>query len=160
LTTGCSQGYSGTLKSLGGGAWQVFDALGINVGTAVVLSSAGQQVVFLDLKDTRTDGFGIGLLVGSSQQSGTSAQSDGTWATASSRGGSAQFLASGNQSRCLIENGALCSYTTGLTFNYPWTGFITTSSGGYATGIALLAGTGMYALYGGGDYVEIGVKIK
>lgn len=159
LNAGCSQGYYGTIKSLGGGMWQVFDALGVNFGTAVVLSSGGQQVVFLDLKDTRPYGFGfgVGLLVGSTQQTATTAQIDGTWVSASSDGDSAQFLVSGTQSRCLIRNGAPCSVAVGLTFDSPWKGFATTSLGD----VALLAGTGMYALVEPvGNYVEIGIKVR
>lgn len=140
----------------------MWDGTGFNIGTAVVLSSGGQQVVFLDLKDARVSNYasGVGLLVGSTQQAPTTAQSNGTWVVAGSNGDNAQYLVSGNQSSCQIRNGAVCGDTTTLTFNYPWTGFAATSSGGYVTGFALLAGTGMYALYGGGDYVEIGVKIR
>jgi len=157
LATGsCSSGYSysGTLKSLGGGSWQVLDGYGVSVGTAVVLYSSGQQVVFLDLADTRTGGFGIGLLIGSTQQTGSSTQASGTWAYAGSDGGSGQFLVSGSQLTCLY---GYCT-NTGLTYNSPWAGFVTNSAGG----TALLAGTGVYAYQeaGGGGYVEIGVKIE
>lgn len=151
-------GYSGTVTSQGGGTWQVWDATGFNIGTAVVLSSGGQQVVFLDLKDPYYSG--VGLLVGSTQQAPTTTQSNGTWAVAGSDGSSAQYLVSGTKASCQILNGAACGATTTLTFNAPWTGFAASVSGGSVTGYALLAGTGMYALYGGGDYVEIGVKIK
>jgi hypothetical protein len=163
LTTGCPGGsYSGTVNSLGGGMWQVWDATGFNIGTAVVLSSAGQQVVFLDLKDARVSNYasGVGLLVGSTQQAPTTAQSNGTWVVAGSNGDSVEYLVSGTNASCLIRNGAACGDATTLTFNYPWTGLAATSSGGYVTGVALLAGTGMYALAGSGDYVEIGIKLK
>jgi hypothetical protein len=162
-TGGCPGGsYSGTINSLGGGMWQVWDATGFNIGTAVVLSSAGQQVVFLDLKDTRVSNYasGVGLLVGSTQQAPTTAQSNGTWVVAGSNGDSVEYLVSGTNATCLIRNGAACSDATTLTFNYPWTGVAATSSGGIVTGVALLAGTGMYALAGSGDYVEIGIKLK
>lgn len=155
LAVGCStDSYSGTLVSLGAGMWKVLDATGFNIGTAIVLSSGGQQVVFLDLKDPYF--FGVGLLVGSTQQTATSAQADGTWVSSSSEGTSAQFLVSGNVYTCQFIYGASCSGAASLTFNYPWTGFATTSEGG----TALLAGTGVYAYQASGGYVEIGIKMR
>jgi hypothetical protein len=159
VTTGCPGGsYSGTVKSLGGGLWQVSDVTGFNIGTAIVLSSGGQQVVFLDLKDARVSDYasGVGLLVGSTQQAPTTAQTDGTWVVAGSNGDNVRYLVSGTKATCQIRNGAACSDTTTLRFNLPWTGLATTSSGGYA----LLAGTGVYALQVPDDYIEIGIKLK
>ena len=155
----CTTGYYyyGTLKSLGGGKWQVLDSTNTTIGTAIVLLSGAQQVVFLDLEDARVGGFGIGLLIGSTQETGTTTQANGTWASSSSNGDSYQFAVSGTQYTCQYRNGVYCGTNTyPLYFNSPWTGFVTNSFGG--TG--LLAGTGMYAYQESGGYVEIGIKIR
>ena len=157
LTTGCpGTTNSGTLNSLGGGRWQVLDATSTNIGTAIMLNSGGQQVVFLDLKDTRIGGFGVGLLVGSSQQSVTTAQTNGNWVAVSTTGNHATFSVSGNQVSYLTINGVTSILTTTFTSNSPWAGFATTASGGHA----LLAGAGVYAYENAGGYAEIGIKIN
>jgi hypothetical protein len=121
-----------------------------------VLNSAGQNVVILDLKDTRSGGFGIGVLVGSSQQSINTAQTDGTWAFANTIGNWGTFTASGTQLSLLTLDGAPASQSDTLTLNSPWTGFGTPGSGG----VGLLAGTGVYTFEDAGGYAEIGVKIN
>lgn len=157
LTTGClGTTNSGTLNSLGGGMWQVMDATSTNIGTAIMLSSGGQKVVFIDLKDTRIGGFGVGLLVGSSQQSITTAQTNGTWVASSTTGLNATFTASGNLLNYQTINGAPSTATSTFTSNTPWAGIATTPSGGYG----LLAGSGVYAYENAGGYAEIGVKIN
>lgn len=156
LTTGCLGSMnSGTLNSLGGGRWQVMSG-GADIGTAIGLNSGGQNVVILDLKDTRAGGFGVGLLVGSSQQSVSATQTNGTWVAAATTGDWATFSASGNQITFLTIDGLPSNATTMLTIDSPWTGFATTASGGHG----LLAGTGVYAYENTAGYAEIGVKIN
>lgn len=156
LTTGCAgTSSSGTLNSLGGGKWQVMQGA-TNIGTAIAFSSAGQNVVVLDLKDTRAGGFGVGLLVGSSQQSINTTQTNGTWFAASSLGSWGTFIASGSQIAYQTINGVPSTTTTTLTLNSPWAGLGTSGSGG----VGLLAGSGVYMYQGNSGYAEIGVKIN
>lgn len=153
--TGCTDGGSGTLNSLGGGKWQVLDGA-TNIGTAIVFSSGGQNVVILDLKDTRNPGFGTGILVGSSQQAMNASLTNGTWVFATSTGNWGTMSASGGILTCQTLNGAACSGTTSFTADSPWTGMATAVAGGHG----LLAGMGVYAYQNAGGYAEFGVKIN
>ena len=156
LNTGCpGSTNSGTLNSLGAGRWQVLSG-GTDIGTAVVLNSSGQNVVILDLKDSRTGGFGVGLLVGSLQQAIDTTKTDGTWLSASSTGQWGVFTATGGKINFLTINGTSSTATNTLTFDSPWIGMGTTASGGHG----LLAGTGVYAYENSGGYAELGVKIN
>ena len=121
-----------------------------------MLNSSGQNVVMLDLKDARTGGFGVGLLVGSLQQAIDTTKTDGTWVSASTTGQWGVFTASGGKINFSTINGAPSTATNTLTFNSPWIGMGTTASGGYG----LLAGTGVYLYEGTGGYAELGVKIN
>lgn len=154
--TGCAvTTNSGTLNSLGGGRWQVLDGA-TNIGTAIAFKSGGQNVVVLDLKDTRAGGFGLGVLVGSSRQAIDTSTTDGTWITAATNGEWATLIASGTQVAYQTINGAPSTKTVTLEFDRPWSGFGTSSSGGNG----ILAGIGVYAYQNDGGYAEIGVKIK
>lgn len=158
LATGCTGStYSGTFNSLGSGKWQVMDIVGTDIGTAIMLSSSGQNVIIMDLKDTRIGGFGIGLLVGSSQQPINTSQTSGTWVAATTSGLWETFSASGSQLSYLTINGAPSNATTTFTSDTPWSGFITAVSGG---GNGLLAGSGVYLYENAGGYAEVGVKIN
>lgn len=153
LTTGCpSPSNSGTLNSLGGGKWQVLKGATV-IGTAIVLNSSGQNVVILDLTNASN---GVGILVGSSQQTATTAQTDGTWFSASNTGLYGTFMATGNQINYSSINGVPSTATTTFTSNIPWAGLVTTPAGG----VALLAGTGVFADVNSGAYAEIGIKIN
>ena len=156
LITGCAGSTNtGTLNSLGAGKWQVLSGA-TEIGTAVVLNSSGQNVVMLDLKDTRAGGFGVGLLVGSLQQAIDSTKTDGTWVSASTAGQWGTFTASGNKISFSTMNGIPSTVTNTLTFDSPWTGMGTTATGGHG----LLAGTGVYLYENAGGYAELGVKIN
>lgn len=153
LTSGCPGATdSGTLNSLGGGKWQVLRGATV-IGTALVLNSSGQNVVMLDLSNASN---GLGLLFGSSQQTISTAQTNGTWVAASTTGLNATFTASGNLISYQTINGTPSTSTSTFTSDSPWTGIATTASGGYG----LLAGTGVYAYQNTGGYAEIGVKIN
>ena len=153
LTTGCTgTSRSGTLNSLGGGMWQVLNG-GTAIGTALVLNSSGQNVVLLDLNNAAN---GLGLLVGSSQQTVTTAQTNGTWIGASNTGLNGTFTATGSQIAISSINGVPSTATSTLTSNAPWAGLATTGAGG----VALLAGVGVYADVNAGGYAEIGIKIN
>ena len=65
------------------------------LGTAIGFNSAGQNVLVIDLKDGRTGGLGIGLVVGSQQASLSTTQTDGIWIAGTSNGHWAVFTASG-----------------------------------------------------------------
>lgn len=155
--SGCTSTGSGTLNNLGGGKWQVMHGA-TNIGTAIMLNSGAQNVVVLDLKDTRAGGFGVGILVGSSQQSMTTAQTNGTWFSVSTTGHYASISVSGGQFSYLTIDGVTQNSLPPLTltFNTPWTGMATTPNGGYG----LLAGTGVYAYEQSNGYAEIGLKLN
>ena len=135
--------------------WQVLHG-GTNIGTAIVLNSNGQNVAVLDLKDTRIGGFGVGILVGSSQQTMNTAQSNGTWVAASTEGHWAVISVSGNKISYLSVDGVPSTLTDTLLFNSPWAGFARPLAGGHG----LLAGTGVYVYEDTGGYAEMGIKIN
>ena len=156
IASGCTGStYTGTLNSLGNGRWQVLQS-GAGIGTAIAFNSNGQNVLILDLKDTRAGGFGVGMLVGSTQQAMATTQTDGTWVAAGTNGGWGVFNATGTMLAQQMMNGMPSTNTTTVTFNSPWVGMATTASGGHG----LLAGTGVYAYENTGGYAEIGVKLN
>jgi hypothetical protein len=156
LITGCpSSTNTGTLNSLGAGKWQVLSGA-TDIGTAIVLNSDGQNVVMLDLKDTRAGGFGIGLLVGSLPQAIDTTKTDGTWVSASTNGQWGVFTASGTNISFSTVNGIPSTAVNRLTIDSPWVGMGTTTSGGHG----LLAGTGVYLYEDTGGYAELGVKLN
>lgn len=156
IATGCTGStYTGTLNSLGGGKWQVLQA-GTNIGTAIAFNSDGQNVLILDLKDTRAGGFGVGILVGSTQQAMATTQTDGTWVAAATNGAWGVFNATGTTLAYQTINGLPSTTTTTVTFNSPWAGLATAAAGGRG----LLAGTGVFAYENAGGYAEIGVKLN
>jgi hypothetical protein len=153
LTTGCTGNTNtGTLNSLGGGKWQVLNGATV-IGTAFVQNASGQNVIVLDLNNAAN---GLGLLVGSQQQAVTTTQTNGTWWAASSDAQHARFSASGPTISYQTINGVASTATTAMTLNSPWSGFVSSASGGYG----LLAGSGVYAFQNTGGYAEIGVKLN
>ena len=78
IATGACTGKaaSGTLESRGGGLWRMKSDDGIDIGTAFGFSSAGNNVLIVDLKDRRVGGFGIGMLVGGQQVAMTRAMTE------------------------------------------------------------------------------------
>ncbi len=52
-TPNCTFQASGTANSLGNGKWQVMQG-GVDMGTVLAFGSGGQNVMVMDLKDTRT----------------------------------------------------------------------------------------------------------
>ena len=156
-TPACTFQASGTANSLGNGKWQVMQG-GVDMGTVLAFSSGGQNVMVMDLKDTRTtNGFGVGMLVGSSEQTVSSAQTDGTWVALGTDGNVSEFTASGTSMNFMM--GGMMGSTTGMmATNSPWTGFVTPSVNGVTGGEALMAGSGVY-VYENAGYAQIGMKI-
>ena len=156
-TPSCTFQASGTANSLGNGKWQVMQG-GVNMGTVLAFTSGGQNVMVMDLKDTRTtNGFGVGMLVGSSEQTVSSAQTDGTWVALGTDGSVTEFTASGTTMNFMM--GGMMGSTTGMMgMNSPWTGFVTPSVNGVTGGEALMAGSGVY-VYENSGYAQIGMKI-
>lgn len=151
---GCTSA-NGTLESLGNGRWRVMDG-STNIGTALGFASAGQNVIVLDLKDTRASGFGVGMLVGGQQVTMTAAQTDGTWVAGASTGHWAVFTASGNTITLNQLDGVAVNVATTLTANSPWTGMATTANGG----VGFLAGAGVYVLETANGGAELGIKLR
>ena len=141
--------------TLGGGKWQVLHN-GVDIGTAIVFSSTGKNVVILDLKDTRAGGLGIGVLVGALEVTFNATQTNGTWLSASSNGDWAIFTSSGGQISFQTKNGAPSIQTTSFTFDSPWVGLGTAAAGGHG----FLAGSGVYVYENSGGYAEVGMKIN
>jgi len=150
-------GHAGTLVSRGNGLWQVVEGTTV-VGTALGFNSAGQNVLLIDLKDTRTSGgLGIGLVVGAQQAMLTTAQTDGLWIAGTSTGNWAVFTASGTTLTLNSVNGIPVGGVGGTFIpNSPWLGVATTNGGG--TGF--MAGNGVYVLETGNGYAELGVKLR
>lgn len=156
LASGCAAGAkNGTFNSLGNGKWQVMHGV-TNIGTAIAFSSGGQNVVILDLKDTRNPGFGVGILVGSSRQTMDFNLTNGTWAFSASDGNWGIIGASGSTLTCQMLNGRDCSGVITFSSNAPWEGMATRTGVGYG----LLAGTGVYLFGTAGGYFEMGIKIN
>ena len=147
---------NGTLVSLGNGLWRVMDGGSTNIGTAIGFNSGGQNVVIVDLKDTRPGGFGIGMLVGGQQTPMTTAQTDGMWIAGSSTGNWAVFTASGANITVNVFDGIAVNATTTFTADSPWIGMATTAQGG----VGFLAGTGVYVLETANGHAELGVKLR
>jgi len=154
-TPTCSFQASGTSNSLGNGKWQVMQG-GVNIGTVLAFTSAGQNVMVMDLKDT-TNGFGVGILVGSSEQPVSSTQTDGTWVSLGTDGNVSEFTTSGTTMNFMM-GGMMGSATGMMAMNSPWTGFVTPSVSGVTGGEALMAGSGVY-VYENSGYAQIGMKI-
>jgi len=140
--------------SLGNGLFQVMEGA-TNVGTAIGFSSAGQNVLVIDLKDVRVGGLGIGLVVGSLQATLTPAQTDGTWIAATSAGDWAVFTASGTTITVTNVDGLPVNVVGSFAANVPWQGMATTNGGG----MGFLAGNGVYVLETANGYAELGVKL-
>lgn len=146
---------SGTLESLGNGLWRVMDGA-TNIGTALGFASGGQNVVLVDLKDTRSSGFGVGMLVGGQQTPMTTAQTDGTWIAGTSAGHWGVFTASGTTITLNLLDGVPVNFPTTFTPDMPWTGLATTAAGG----VGFLAGTGVYVLETAAGGAELGIKLR
>lgn len=156
LTTGCpGPTSSGTLNALGGGKWQL-QHQGLNVGTALMFSSAGQNVMMLDLTDTRPAGFGVGMLVGATQQAMSAARTNGTWFAASSSGDWGAFTVSGTTMGPKMMNGMRAGGTGAFAPDTPWTGMSRGASGGYG----VLAGNGVYVYQAADGNCEVGIRLN
>jgi hypothetical protein len=147
---------NGTLESRGGGLWRVKSDDGTDIGTAMVLNSAGQNVLIVDLTDSRAGGFGIGLLVGGQQVAMTSTMTDGTWIAATASGHSFLFTASGSDIAISQIDWQPVNLDTTFIANDPWTGMATTAWGE----IGFFAGAGLYMLKTPAGDVELGVKLR
>lgn len=146
---------TGTLESRGGGRWQVKSDDGTDIGTAIALASAGQNVLVIDLKDRRVGGFGVGMLVGGQQVAMTPAMTDGTWIAATASGHWLTFTASGSDINITEIDGQPVSLGTTFSANDPWTGMATTAWGE----VGFMAGAGVYMLETPAGDVELGVKL-
>ena len=157
LTTTCSGvSQSGTLNSLGGGEYQVLHGATV-IGTAIIQSSSGQNVVVLDLNNAST---GLGLLVGSTQQIATTVHTDGNWYTISTAGVTSTFTTSGLNQNYSTINGVSSVLTDSFTLNSPWPGFAITTAPGANQAKALLAGTGVFAAIENNGTAVIGLKLN
>lgn len=156
-TPTCTFQASGTANSLGNGMWQIMQGA-VNMGTVFGFSSGGQNVMIMDLKDVRAaGGFGVGILVGSTEQPVSSAQTDGTWVALGTDGNVSEFTASGTTMNFMM--GGMMGSTSGtMAMNSPWTGLVTPAANGLAGGQALMAGSGVY-MYENAGYAQIGMRI-
>lgn len=154
---GCASTSNGTYTSLGDGRFRIIDGNGsVNIGTAIAFNSNGQNVMILDLKDSRPAGFGVGIVVGSQQQALVAGAVDGIWVAIGTNGSHASFRVTGTNIQYLDVNGAPSNSTSSVTLNSPWAGMGTAASGG----VGLLAGSGVYVLGSGASYAELGIKLR
>ena len=155
LSAGCAESTkSGTVGTVGTGKWQLIEN-GAVIGTAIASTSNAGGTIFVDLTDHRTDGFGVGILVGSLQQSLNAAQTQGDWIAATTTGQWATFASSGTQINYKTLNGVPYTSANTFTVNEPWKGMAAAIGGS-----VLFAGTGLYMYENNGGYAEIGVKIR
>ena len=156
ITPACTATGTGNLTALGNGKFAAYDG-GTLVGTLVAMTSPvnGQNVVIVDLKDPRTTAptLGKGIVVASSQVAVNTALTNGSWFAAGSTGGFGTFNTTGGSIAYTSLNGAAVSGTSSVTFESPWAGMGTTS-----TGKAILAGYGVYVYAESNGYVELGLK--
>ena len=153
LTTGCTgTAFSGTLNYLGNGLFQVL-AGSTSIGTASAVKLNGKNSLVLDLNNSAN---GLGLLVGSEQETVTAAQTDGTWVAGSTTGLTAKFTVTGNAINYQTINDLPSVITNTVTINSPWAGMATSGTGG----VGILAGTNVYVFKNANGYAEVGVKIQ
>jgi hypothetical protein len=155
-------GRTGTLVSLGNGRWEVMEGTA-DVGTAIGFTSAGQNVLLIDLRDLRgAGGLGVGLVVGSQQAPLTSTQTDGTWIAGTSAGAWTVFTAATTPSGTAITITSIDGIATpnaqpfNIGIDTPWQGMATTPAGG----VGFMAGNGVYVLETATGYAELGVKLR
>ncbi len=156
-TPACAYTGSGNLVSLGSGKYAAYDG-GTLVGTAIAMSSGGQNVLIVDLKDARTSAgsLGKGIVVASTQTPIVAAQTNGSWVATGSNGSYATFNTSGANISYTSLNGASYTASSSYTPESPWTGMGTSA----ASLPVMLAGYGVYLVAGPSGYIEIGVKYK
>jgi hypothetical protein len=146
---------NGALGSRGDGLWRLKSDDGTDIGTAMGFNSAGENVLIVDLKDRRADGFGIGMLVGGQQVAMSPTKTDGTWIAATGSGYWLVFTASGSDIAISQIDWMAMNLGTTFTANNPWTGMATTAWGD--TGF--IAGAGVYMLETAAGDAELGVKL-
>lgn len=152
----CGSTSMGTLSALGSGKYALAVS-GTTVGTVLAMTSGGQTVLMVDLKDTSTGGssLGKGFIVASTQTAVNTAQTDGTWFAHGSSGYTAVFTTSGNGIHYTNVNGSATNTNATVTLENPWTGM-----GWSAASLpVLLIGQGVYvAANTGTGYIEVGLK--
>lgn len=157
-TTACARTGTGNLTAVSGGKFDVYDGAS-KVGTLLAMSSGGQNVGIIDLKDTRTGNanvFGKGMVIASSKVAVNTALTDGNWYSYGSNGYYTEFATSGTTlTYSNVSSGSTPPQST-VTKDSPWAGMIATST---STQHALLAGFGVYVLADTAtNYFEIGLK--
>lgn len=158
--SGCTLTGGGTLQALGSGKFAAYDG-GTLVGTLFATSSGGQNVVLIDLKDSRSGptSLGKGLVVASSQAAINTALTNGSWVASGSTGNWGTFNLNNTTITYTSLNGSAISSSSTGTLDSPWLGLVTTSSGG-STYRSLLAGYGVYVSAGPSGYIELGIKYQ
>jgi len=146
---------NGTLEPRGGGLWRMKSNDGTDIGTAIGFNSAGQNVLVVDLKDQRSGGFGVGMLVGGQQMATTSAMTDGNWVATTSAGQWVDFTASGSDITLTRVDGVPVNIPLTIAANAPWTGMVTSAWGD----VGFIAGSGVYVLETATGDVELGLKL-
>jgi hypothetical protein len=147
---------SGTLEARGAAQWRLKSRDGTDVGTAMGFNSAGQNMVVVDLKDKRTDGFGVGMLIGSQLAVMVPPQTESAWIAATGSGHWLEFNASGTNIYITQFDSQPVSLATSFVANDPWTGMVTTAWGE----IGFMANAGIYMLTMPSGDVELGVRLR
>jgi hypothetical protein len=152
----CGATSMGSVSSLGSGKYALAVS-GTTVGTVLAMTSGGQTVLMVDLKDTSTGGssLGKGFIVASTQTAVNTTQTDGTWFAHGSSGYTAVFTTSGNAVHYSQVNGSAANTNATITLDNPWTGVAQSPS---STPV-MLAGQGVYVNANTATgYIEVGLK--
>ena len=142
------------------GVWSYVRTGGTNTNYLLAFKAPnGQNVLIIDFNDL--GGYGYGQAIASTQSSVQSGSVDGTYTYLANTGVSGATSVAGTGFTSVYTfNGSSGTNSGTVVFNSPWTG-MSSVTGGNNTGIAMMAGTGVYA-YRDNDathhYFEIGMR--
>src|SRR6185369_12028381 len=147
-TGGCAFLTTGTLSLLANGVWVATRTGSTNTNYFVAFTApGGQNGLLINLNDPGVEGYGYGVVVGSTQAAYHKDLVDGTWYFMATKEGAGSLSIAGTSISDSFGN------TFTATFDSPWTGMASLNNGGHA----LLAGAGGYA-YADPTVFELGMK--
>ena len=150
---------TGTIGNASGGVWEYVRTGSSNKNYLLAFTAPnGQKVLAIDYNDPGVGGYGYGHAVASTQPANNlvSGDANGTWIAHGNNNTSGAVTVSGTTYSSTYTNGT--NHGT-LTLNSPWIGFVG-ATGQTDTGVALLAGTGVYVYRSNttnNPYYEVGL---
>jgi hypothetical protein len=159
-STTCSS-TTGTISYLSSGMWK-FTRTGSTASNYLLAYDGGSSQVVLLIDTNDPSGYGYGQTVASTQVAISTSSNPGTYFKSSNTGevGTVSVTTTGYTSSYTLSGTSYTSSGT-LTYNSPWNGLVATSTTGGTTGIAITAGSGLYAFrsnVANSYYYEIGMK--